>query len=272
MSVCRTRQSNEHTFKHVWICRNSPLSYGCSLPINWSVTTYSSLELQTEPRSLSRIRVWLKMKTNLLWAALAWTVISAPTALAQRGVEVTPFIGGQINGGLDLSTARYNRLEVRNGVNYGVDAGYLTGNYSGVEFMWIHNKADAVAQPIGGGADLKLFGLSTNQFLGDFILHFKSRESRLRPFVLFGAGVTNLAPDRSGVSSITRFAWVFGGGAKYNFSKHLGVRLQGKWSPAYINTVTEGVWCDPFWFGCWAKGDSVFLKEFDGTVGLTFRF
>jgi hypothetical protein len=104
------------------------------------------------------------------------------------------------------------------------------------------------------------------------LLHFKDSESRVQPFVLVGAGVTNLAPDRSNVSSITRFAWVFGGGVKYNFSKHLGLRLQAKWSPTYINTTTEGVWCDPFWGGCWAKGDSVFLQEIDGTVGLTFRF
>jgi hypothetical protein len=90
--------------------------------------------------------------------------------------------------------------------------------------------------------------------------------------VLLGAGATNLAPDRSQVNSVTRFAWVFGGGIKYSFSKHLGMRLQAKWSPTYINTVTEGVWCDPFWGGCWAKGDSVFLNELDGTVGLTFRF
>src|SRR5690348_18207186 len=115
------------------------------------------------------------MKTNLLWAAIAWIVIVAPTTLAQKGIEVTPFIGGQVNTGLDLSTARYNRLDVQNGINYGVGVGYLIGNHAGIEFMWNHNQADAVAQPIGGGADLKLFGLSTNQYLGDFVLHFKNR-------------------------------------------------------------------------------------------------
>ena len=211
------------------------------------------------------------MKTNLLLAAIAWIVVAAPTAWAQKGIEVTPFIGGQINSGLDLSTPVYNRIEVQNGLNYGVSVGYLIGNHAGVEFMWNHNHADTLAQSIGG-PDLKVFNLNTNQYLGAFLLHFKGRESRLRPFVLFGAGATNLAPDRSHVNSITRFAWVFGGGVKYNFSKHLGVRLQAKWSPTYINTITEGVWCDPFWFGCWTKGDSVFLKEFDGTAGLMFRF
>jgi hypothetical protein len=60
------------------------------------------------------------MKTNPLLAAIAWTVLVAPTARAQRGIKVTPFIGGQVNGGLDLSTARYNRIDVQNGLNYGL--------------------------------------------------------------------------------------------------------------------------------------------------------
>ncbi|HEY2118188.1 MAG TPA: outer membrane beta-barrel protein [Candidatus Acidoferrum sp.] len=212
------------------------------------------------------------MKTNQLFAAIAWAVLAAPTAWAQKGIEVTPFFGGQINGGVDLSTARYNRIEVQNGLNYGVSASYAINKYTAVEFMWNHNKADTLAQPTGGGADLKVFSLTSNQYLGDVVVHFKDPESRLRPFVLLGAGATNLAPDRSQVNSITRFAWVFGGGVKYDLSKHLGVRLQAKWSPTYINTVTTGVWCDPFWAGCWAKGDSVFLNEIDGTVGLTLRF
>jgi opacity protein-like surface antigen len=213
------------------------------------------------------------MKTNLLLAAIAWiVVVAAPTAWAQRGIEVTPFIGGQFNSGLDLSTGLYDRIDVQNGLNFGVSAGYSVGKYTAVEFMWNHNHADTLAQPISGGADQKLFGLNTNQYLGDLLVHFKDSESRLQPFVLLGAGVTNLAPDRSQVSSITRFAWVFGGGVKYNFSKHLAVRFQAKWSPTYINATTEGVWCNPFWAGCWAKGDSVFLHEIDGTVGLTLRF
>jgi opacity protein-like surface antigen len=213
------------------------------------------------------------MKTNLLLAAIAWTVLAAPTAWAQKGIEVTPFIGGQINGGVDLSTSLYKRIDVQNGLNYGVSASYaIASKYTAVEFIWNHNQASTVAQPTSGGANLKLFNLTSNQFLGDFVIHFKDSESRLRPFVLLGAGATHLSPDRSQVSSITRFAWVFGGGVKYSVSKHVGIRLQAKWSPTYINTATQGVWCDPFWGGCWAKGDAVFLNEFDGTAGLTFRF
>jgi hypothetical protein len=161
---------------------------------------------------------------------------------------------------------------VQNGLNYGVSASYSISRRASVEFMWNHNQTDALGQPVGGNVGVKLFSLTTNQYLGDFLLHFKDSESRLRPFVFGGAGVNNLAPNRSGVNSTNRFAWVFGGGLKYGLSKHLGVRLQAKWSPTYINTFTQAIWCDPFWAGCWTKGDSVFLHELDATVGLTFRF
>ena len=86
------------------------------------------------------------MKTNLLLVAIAWTVVAVPTAWAQRGIEFTAFVGGQVNSGLDLSTGPYNRIDVQNGLNYWVGAGYLIGTHAGVEFMWNHNQAGSVAQ------------------------------------------------------------------------------------------------------------------------------
>jgi hypothetical protein len=66
------------------------------------------------------------MKKSLLLAAIAWTVAAAPTAWGQKGIELTPFVGGQFNGGLDLSTTLYKNIDVKNGLNYGFSAGYLS--------------------------------------------------------------------------------------------------------------------------------------------------
>lgn len=206
-----------------------------------------------------------------LLVAMLWTAFVATTAAAQN-VEVTPFVGGQTNGGLDLSNSIFRRIDVKNGVNYGVSLGYLFSEHGGVEFMWNHNKADTVAQFNGGGSDVKVFSLNTNQYLGNFLYHFSDRQTHLRPFVLLGLGATNLSPDLNGVSSITRFAWALGGGAKFNFTRHLGARVQAKWSPTYITSTTNGFWCDPFLGGCWAVGNDHFLNEFDFTAGVTLRF
>jgi hypothetical protein len=70
------------------------------------------------------------------------------------------------------------------------------------------------------------------------------------------------------VSAARPFALV-GGGAKYSFSKHFGVRGQLKYSPLTSHDH-GGYWCDPFWGGCWVVGNDHFLHEFDMTGGITF--
>lgn len=210
------------------------------------------------------------MRRNLLLAMVCFMV--APPAWSQKGIEITPFVGWQINSGLDISTPVFNRIEVQNGLSYGISGVYLFGGYTGVEFMWNHNQANTVAQFIGGGTAPKVFQLHTNQYLGDFLVHFTKRESRFRPFLLIGLGVSNLAPGRSDAGSITRFAWAFGGGAKYNFTNHLGVRLQMKTSPTYLSSGGHSFWCDPVWGGCWTIGENNFLQELDFSAGITLRF
>jgi len=194
------------------------------------------------------------------------------TSAFSQNVEITGYAGGQFNGGLDLSTSLFCRIEVENSKNYGLSAGYLVGEHYGVEFQWNHTKADTFAQPAGGGSDIKVFALNQDQYMGNFLFHFTDREAKLRPFAFFGLGASHLSPDRSGVDSTTRFAFSLGGGAKYNISKHFGVRGQAKWSPTYITTTDGGYWCDPFWGGCWVVGNDHYLHEFDISGGITFRF
>lgn len=194
------------------------------------------------------------------------------TSAFSQNVELTGYVGGQLNGGLDLSTSLFRRIEVENSMNYGLSAGYLVGEHYGVEFQWNHSKADTFAQPAGGGSDIKVFALNQDQYMGNFLFHFTDREAKLRPFAFFGLGASHLSPDRSGVDSTTRFAFSLGGGAKYNISKHFALRGQAKWSPTYITTTDGGYWCDPFWGGCWVVGNDHYLHEFDITGGITFRF
>ena len=213
----------------------------------------------------------MKMRIKIIILSVITWVVLLPSALAQR-VEVTGNIGYQVNGGLDLSTSLFHRIEVGNSTNYGASAGYLFGEHFGAEFQWNHTRADTVAQPLGGGSDIKVFTLNQNQYMGNFLYHFTPHEAPLRPFVFLGLGASSLSTNRAGVSGATRFAFSVGGGAKYNFSKHFGVRGQLKYSPTYITTTDGGYWCDPFWGGCWVVGNDHFLHEFDMTGGITFRF
>ena len=211
----------------------------------------------------------MKIKTILLSGLIGLVIL--PSAFAQR-IEIGGFVGGQLNGGVDLSTSLFRRIDVQNSMNYGVTAGYLFGEHYGLEFQWNHTAADTVAQPVGGGSDIKVFTLDQNQYMGNFLFHFTGEESALRPFAFFGLGASSLSPNRTGVSGATRFAFSLGAGAKYNLSRHFGLRGQLKYSPTYLTTSDGGYWCDPFWGGCWVVGNNHYLNEFDITGGITFRF
>jgi hypothetical protein len=213
----------------------------------------------------------MTVKKTLLLAFVSLLFTSA-FAFAQN-VEITGYGGGQINGGIDLSTTLFKRIEVANSANYGAILGYLVGEHYGVEFQWNHNRGDTRAEPLLGGPSVPIFTLNSNQYMGNFLFHFTGKETKLRPFVFFGLGANNLSTNRSGVGSTTKFTYALGGGAKYNMGKHFGLRGQIRWAPTYITTTSNGgVWCDPFWGGCWVAGNSHYLHETDFTGGITFRF
>jgi opacity protein-like surface antigen len=213
----------------------------------------------------------MNSKTMLLAALASFLFLASSPTFAQN-VEITGYVGGQVNGGLDLSTTIFERLEVENAMNYGASIGYLYGEHYGFEFSWNHSRADTVGEPIGGGPNVRLGSLNQNQYMGNFVFHVTEREVPLRPFVFVGVGASALSPSRPGVEGTTRFAFAIGGGAKYNVHKHFGLRGQFRYSPTYLTTTTEGFWCDPFWGGCWTVGDQHYLHAFDVSGGITFRF
>lgn len=202
---------------------------------------------------------------------LVWLTIAVAT-LHGQSFEVTGSIGGQVNGGLDLSTAIFHNLDVQNAFARSAGISYEPSQRSAVEFMWTYSSADTVSQSMAGALGTKVFSLDMNQYFWNFLFHFANREQRLRPFVLAGLGATTLGPAQNGVKGTSRFVFALGGGAKYNFTRHFGLRLQAKWSPTYLATTQSGYWCDPAWGGCWTVGENHYLNELDVSAGITLRF
>src|SRR5438477_6484718 len=85
----------------------------------------------------------------LMVGSFVTSAVAQESSAAAQNFEVTFQVGGQINGGYDLSTAFFNRIEVANSVNYGITTGYLVGEHAGIEFQWNHNSADTSGQAAG---------------------------------------------------------------------------------------------------------------------------
>jgi Outer membrane protein beta-barrel domain len=208
-------------------------------------------------------------------AIVSWTVfwLTILTAIAQgQRFEVTGSIGGQVNGSLDLSTVLLQGIDVQNSITRSAGISYEPNRHSAVEFMWNYSSPGVVSQPIAGGLSAKAFNLDMNQYFGNLLFHFVTREPKLRPFILGGLGVSSLSTAQNGVKGTTRFVFALGGGVKYNFARHFGLRLQAKWSPTYLSTTQIGYWCDPGWGGCWATNRNHYLNGLNFSAGLTFRF
>ena len=52
---------------------------------------------------------------------------------------------------------------------------------------------------------------------------------------------------------------------------NVGIRFEGRWTPTYIKSDSEGVWCDPYW-GCYTVGDAQYSNQWELSGGITLRF
>ena len=104
------------------------------------------------------------MKKKLLWA-IVWIHIVTAVASAQNlrahrfHWRANQRRTGSLNG-------TFERIDVQNGISYGLAAGYLLGDRASIEFLWNYNKADTVAEPRGGGTDTKAVQPAHNQYFG----------------------------------------------------------------------------------------------------------
>ena len=68
----------------------------------------------------------------------------------------------------------------------------------------------------------------------------------------------------------SRFSFALGGGIKTDLSDSFALKLQGRWTPTYINSSPGGVWCDPFF--CYQTVNNQYAGQWDVTGSLVLKF
>jgi opacity protein-like surface antigen len=110
--------------------------------------------------------------------------------------------------------------------------------------------------------------LDMYQFSG--LYEFGEERAKLKPFVVAGLGFTHI--DSNGVLNFeNRLSFNVGGGVKYYFSRHVGLRLEARYSPTQT-TSTTGVVCDPFSGFCFTTRIHNYAHQGQANAGIIFRF
>lgn len=215
-----------------------------------------------------------------LWKALSFGLFllcAASVVQAQRQFEITPFAGSRFGGNIDVSqegNPNVDFLKIKSSVDYGIMAGVtFWQNFEG-EFMWNRQPTSLTAHNPTNDVYTYVSSMNFDMYQFDVLYHFRSPDSKLRPFVVAGLGFSHYGvPSVNGQSVLgfdNRFAYNLGGGVKYFFNPHWGLRAEIRWSPSHT-TSGESVYCDPV-FGCAPTSSANKAEQGQVNAGIIFRF
>jgi outer membrane protein W len=171
----------------------------------------------------------------------------------------------------------YDSLGPTDGYNWGVTAGlFLTQRFM-IEFLFALQQSRL---QVDGTRTVDLGDFDTKNYHGLLSYHWGPPRGPLRPYVLAGVGLTHYRDVRIRdlpeeveifLPSNIRLSTTWGGGVKWYGGRRLGARLEGRWTPAYIRSTTDGWYCSEFW-GCWTTGDAQIANQIEFTGGVLVRF
>ena len=203
----------------------------------------------------------------------AMSLCFAMPALAQGRFELQPFAGYKFGGNIPVecnfcpSDINFIKLDILESMNYGVTFGLNATDNVGLEFMWSRQPTQVQGR-LATGLNPRKVDLDLDQFHGNLVFTFRDVEAKLRPFAFGGVGTTRFAGPKQ---TDFRLSFAVGGGVKYFFNQHMGVRLQARYAPTYLYSTADGAWCD--WYGfCYISENGHYLQQFDLTGGWIFRF
>jgi opacity protein-like surface antigen len=216
-----------------------------------------------------------------LFLAFFLSLLVAPGAFAQfsfsqHEFEITPFGGYKFGGNIQVPTSPiYDYLPIQSSVDYGLEADYSIWPNFQAEFQFDHQPTDIDGHVYDTGTQVFLTDADINMYQFDFSYNFKSTDAKLKPFIDAGIGWTQWKPGGTTQSTSANlpfsktFSYNLGGGVKYFFSSHVGLRLDVRWSPSRTTTQDEE-YCS-FYF-CGEVPVASHAEQGQVNVGLIFRF
>jgi opacity protein-like surface antigen len=213
--------------------------------------------------------------------ALALVAISS-TAWAQTKVQVSGLFGYTLSDGVSGDAFfpgdgnSYNRVDPKDGGNFGFSVGFMVNPNAEVGFMYRRQMSKAV---ISGSATKELGDLNVDGYHGYFTYYFGDPEGKVNPYFLGGFGATNI-PATTLTNAVgatveknggTEFSSTWGAGIRFNAATHFAIKAGVSWTPTYIKSDPSGYWCDPWW-GCYVVGNAQYMNQFHFEGAVVIRF
>jgi opacity protein-like surface antigen len=227
----------------------------------------------------------IRSKALLLCLIMATLNIAA---LAQdKRFEVSVSAGYSVASGFDVNPVVINgtaidRIGVDSGFSWGLQGDYNVNENIGVGFLFSRQKSRLTVSSVAGD-QTNIVANPIYNYLGVITYNFRDGDSKLRPYAFGGMGVTEYAPGTltaiPGGSSTpvsinlenkAKFATTWGGGVKYFLTPMFGFKMQGRWTPTYIGSQPDGIWCNGFY--CGVAENSKWSNQGEFVGGLIVRF
>ena len=222
------------------------------------------------------------MIRKTILTAMAVAVAAANASAQGARVEISGTAGWTFSDGVGGETAVtvpgvgvFDSIGPKDAFSWGARLGFnVTPN---VEVGFLFNQ-QSTKYEVGGTSTFDLGDVSVYNYHGYFAYNFGDEDASVRPYILGGLGATQYgkisvtaAGTTRDLGGETQFSTTWGAGVKLFPGKSFGIRLEGRWTPTYIKSDSEGWWCDPYW-GCYVVGNAQYSNQFEFNGGIVFRF
>jgi len=211
--------------------------------------------------------------------AVALLFVSGGLAVAQdHRVEIAGTAGWTFSDGVSGNAytvpgvGTFNRIDPKDAFSWGLRLGFMVSENVVVGGLF---NLQSTSLEAGGTNTLTIGDDKIYNYHGFIEYQFGDEHSKARPYFLGGLGATQYGglttPSGHNLSGDTQFSTTWALGVKIYPGKNAGILLEGRWTPTYIKSDSEGWWCDPYW-GCYVVGNAQYSNQFELAGGITLRF
>lgn len=205
------------------------------------------------------------MKRNV-WI-LAFVCLLIPVSALAASIELTPTIGYRWGGEFSHLSLEGEAAEfsLDDSEEYGLIATFPVTPRIDFEFRWSHQGTDLTATPADAVGPTHV---SADTYLGGLVFFIPVKSKTARPFLNVELGTTNYDMN-DGFAGDAGFTYAVGGGSKFYFGDHFGLRVQGSYLSGNIPAGQDPI-CGPA--GCYTATSRNSVGQFELTTGVIFKF